>query len=324
MSRHPAPPPFPPTGQYGSYPPPPPRSNQNLIIGVSIGAAVLIIGVVIAIVVANRRPTATAHNESVTQKYQEATDAFSGSSTAGAAATAADTPDVQKAMDEFAAAIRAKDSVAVAAVIDAGRMIDEVEAQGLSGKMSGNDKRQFAAGAGPGMARSIVSNPGMQYKRIEVRKLKPIAGRSEAVAYVRAWLVANYAQTKMRLWVRKTTTGGWQIYDFEDLDGGIRISDFIAGGLAAFAGDIPGAKSALAAMEGVSFPPQIDALRVMMKGLVEIAQGKLRQGPGVLRSGRGAPQGFARDPLLAGDRLQPVQSPRESDRVGAEMYRASR
>src|SRR5439155_14964734 len=106
--------------------------------------------------------------------------------------------------------------------------------------------------------------------------------------------VANGAQTKMRLWVRKTPAAGWQIYDFEDLDGGIRISDFIAGGIAAsagggpppwlqhagnikaviqaaFAGHIPGAKSALAAMEAVSFPPQIDALRTMMKGLVEIA-----------------------------------------------------
>lgn len=285
----------PPNPPSSYYPPPQQGSRNTLIAALSIGGALLVLGIVIAVIIISRRNHATQHTETREQKYAEASKAFSGTP-----ATAADLPGVQKLMDQYAAALRAKDANAVAALFDPRRMIDEIQAQGANNLPTRN-KDQFAAGMMRGMANSMINNPALQYKKVEVRQFKPIAGKAEGAAYARGHM-NNGAQSKMRMWVCKTGSGGtWRIYDFEDLDGGIRISDFVAGAMAssgngapppwlgqaqnlqrvtqaAFSNDIPGAKSALAAMEGVAFPPQIDALRLMMKGVVSVAEGKHQQG----------------------------------------------
>jgi hypothetical protein len=274
-------------------PPPQRQPRRNHLAALLVVGVIAAAAIVLAVVLTNRRPpTATRHDEPAMQRQREISDAFSG----GAAVSEQDHAAIQATFDAFAGAIKAHDATAIAALINAGRMIDEIEAQGLSGKMPAGRKANFAKVGAAGMANSFLNNPAMQFDRFEVRKVRSGASADEAVAYVRCRGGIEDGGGKMRWWVRRNRDGVWQLYDFEDLDSSIRISDFVAMAIAADSaaggtpplwitkgrqfpvllqacakGDMVMAEAALAQMEGGDFHPQLDALRLVMKGIVRTA-----------------------------------------------------
>ena len=178
--------------------------------------------------------TATQHNENRAEKHRDTVNAFSGGP-----AGAEDNAAIQATMDRLVAAVTANDTAALAALIDGPRMGDEIEAQGLAGQMSRRDREQFAKGVPAQLAGAFATNPAMKYSRIEVRRTKTNPAGDEAVVYLRCYGGLGDAGGKLRMWMKRGGDGAWKMYDWEDLDSSIRISDFVAMALAGSAGGGP-------------------------------------------------------------------------------------
>jgi tetratricopeptide (TPR) repeat protein len=150
-------------------------------------------------------------------------------------------------------------------------------------------RRSLVAGLREGIRKSVIQQAGfLQWDTFEIRNIKKLAG-NEAVVIVRHQ-TGDALTLKMRWWVTKEQ-GTWQVFDFEDLDVGLRVSTlasslgaagladpgFIQGvnnlrdALVAIAKEDPDtAERKLRAAAPVKLPTKLEALRYMVSGVVRL------------------------------------------------------
>jgi len=197
---------------------------------------------------------------------------------------------LQAFFDELGAALQAQDPVRVGPCIDTRRMMKEFRRAGLLPGMTPRQEEQFHA-------RFAASAPGgfaqqgqvLHWTLTEIRSVKFLDDPDEALVIARHRVEG--VATKMRWWVRREG-GRWRFYDCEDLDTAIRVST-VVGSLvpnrdlqfpewvkaakwiqpasnALITGNLDEAERILDGIPAVQFPPQIEALRWLFRGLVKL------------------------------------------------------
>lgn len=199
---------------------------------------------------------------------------------------------LEELLSAFGEAIRKANPEKIVASFDAERMVDEVKKLGgFAGLKPGQEKevaKAFATGLGEGFVRfaSLI-----RWSRHEIKQVKYSDDRREAVLTARHWDDEGDS-SKFRWWVQKRD-GRWRIYDFEDLNTGIRSSvilgtlsgkglpgaaisksfERVIGAAQAMQQlDVDTAGKELRAVARVKFPPPLDALRRMLEGVVAFAR----------------------------------------------------
>lgn len=296
LKPSPVPPnPYAPPTDWRSRPPDgirPPRRPSGFLRAVAIGLAILAVGGAIVAYRAARRPKPRPP-ESIQQKYSEMQRAFSTTNPADVDEAAA----IKAALDAYAAAIRRNDVNAAVELLDTERMIDEMRSLGLLGPLSRQNRADLAGGFQAGMRKSL-SQPfnGLRVTGVEIKNIRSL-GATDALVYLRATHEVIPGKLKFRWWVCKRM-GRWRIYDHEDLDSGIRLTNAMGMALAGSGSspqiapwvnhgpklqqamqalaqqDLDGCQKLINELEQVPFPPPIRAIVLMFKGILLNARGE--------------------------------------------------
>jgi predicted Zn-dependent protease len=202
---------------------------------------------------------------------------------------------VQTLFVQLGEAMRAGDRERLGQLFHARRMIQEFRRAGMLRDLPLRQEGQFLEGFKEGMTRAMVnSGKTLGWARTEIRSFKLLADGNEALVITRHR--DNNFLAKMRWWLTQQE-GTWQVYDFEDLDAGLRMSTLMAmllprgGGLpvvppdwaaaapvlqrageALRGGDFPGAERALAQIKDVRLPAPLDAVRWLASGSAKVGQ----------------------------------------------------
>jgi len=154
------------------------------------------------------------------------------------------TPLFEQVRDAF------KGRKSVVAHFDLDRMLDEVKDQGLLPPEVARTRREFLRGMEMGMDRALKQQAELDvWTSFEIRSLKKLQG-NEAVVFVRHQ-AADGTITKMRWWVSKRS-GQWKVYDYEDLDVGMRVTALVGSLVGSLVqGGIQNVQAAALAMKNV-------------------------------------------------------------------------
>lgn len=249
--------------------------------------------VALTLVLALRDAPARRVDETPTQKYSQALRAFgspaSGPADAFAPAGDIDRSAVQRDLSRVASPDTAPNPDRIVACFDTDRMIEDLYDQGLLKHVPRHRLSETAAAFRVGMRRAIGKGSEWDINRIEVRRVVPLPGRRNALAFVRIWL-KDGTNGKARWWIT-CKDGQWRIYDTEDLQAGLRLSNVLVltinsanagGGRAAWfnaipayrdaraalgARDLPAAERELAKLRNVTLPAPLEAQRLLMEGI---------------------------------------------------------
>jgi hypothetical protein len=146
--------------------------------------------------------------------------------------------EVQPFFDELGAALRGGDPERLLEYYNLERMIDEFVAMQVFPKEISNNRRQFVTGMRQGMRQSLGRIAlFLKWDETEIKHLKRLEG-NEAIVITRHRLRGQPGSMKMRWWVTKEQ-GRWQVFDFEDLDSGTRVSTVAASLAAQGVGQLP-------------------------------------------------------------------------------------
>lgn len=122
-------------------------------------------------------------------------------------------------------AMQQRDAGTMAAHFDVERMYDELVIQQVLPPQLRGD-RTMIRGMRQGLGNALQGQAALlEWDRFEIRSVKKLSN-SEAAVIVRHHLIRD-AVLKMRWWVTNAS-GTWKIYDFEDLDMGLRQSTSMA------------------------------------------------------------------------------------------------
>ena len=231
---------------------------------------------------------------------QQAVAAFSATAPAGGAtAAAADASEHRAAVESlvrnFRDVVGGKGNLRAADVFDSERLLDEVAQHSPPvRRMGARDRADFVRAFEGGFTSQLGKQPVFQWDKCDVKRVAahPVASK-ELVLYLRARLAAG-VDAKLRWWLHRRD-GRWRVYDFEDLDGGVRVSRLIAtvvtpGGdvapwssampnlqqavAAIQSGNVDDAEKALRRLDAVQLPPEIDALRHVAWCSVHLGRGE--------------------------------------------------
>jgi len=196
------------------------------------------------------------------------------------------------------AAFRAQDGDQVILHFDVERMAEEFLALAPDVVTTRKDRGEFTRGLKTGMKGSVAKwSQAFQWRSFEIRSVKKLSDM-EAMAIIRHEH-PTLGTLKMRWWVSRRE-GTWKIFDYEDLDSGMRWSIIAASmmrqGIGQMAGlahslstlneavqafvaqDVDAAERKLKQIAGVNLPREIDALRHTVTGAVLIRRGEFKQG----------------------------------------------
>jgi predicted Zn-dependent protease len=202
---------------------------------------------------------------------------------------------------DLGVALRARDGERVLRHFNTDRMVEELKAQNVLPFGGVRNPQQFAAGMRQGMKQSLANhNSLLAYTSFEIRSVKKLPDH-EAVVIVRHR--DGSLTSKMRWWVTGRS-GTWQVYDFEDLDTGMRVSTIIgvitAGGFnnlgetmravnglrdateALLKEDLDTADRKLKEIAAIQLPKQISAVRFLATAAVQIGRGDFKTALGTL------------------------------------------
>jgi predicted Zn-dependent protease len=193
--------------------------------------------------------------------------------------------------DDLGADLRAEDGDRILAHFDLERMVEEFAAVTPLPLRTAKSRRDFVSGMRRGMGASMAKQaPLLQWTTSEIRHTKKLHD-SEMVVVVRHKHTSG-ASLKMRWWVTRRE-GAWKIYDYEDLNMGIRVSTNVATLVAQSVGKLPetalavktlaeaiqtvalqgnldAAEQKLEQIERVKLPTQFEAMRFFAKGLIHL------------------------------------------------------
>jgi predicted Zn-dependent protease len=208
---------------------------------------------------------------------------------------------LQVLFTDLGAALRARDGERVLRHFNTNRMVEELKAQNVLPFGGVRNPQQFAAGMRQGMKQSLANhNSLLAYTSFEIRSVKKLLDH-EAVVIVRHR--DGSLTSKMRWWVTGRS-GTWQVYDFEDLDTGLRVSTIIgvitAGGFnnlgetmrginglrdaseALLKEDLDTAERKLKEIADIQLPKQIAAVRFLATAAVQVGRGDFKTALGTL------------------------------------------
>jgi uncharacterized protein HemY len=247
------------------------------------------------------RQAAVAEDEG--QRRQEVRDAFRGQ---GLPVAGEKAQELQRLFEELGAALRAGDQDRIMDHFDLDRMFEELVGLEALPPAVIRDRRNTVRGLRTGLGQAMKRQAGLfNWDGFEVRSAKQL-GADEAVVIVRHQAQQGVT-LKMRWWVTRRS-GGWMIYDLEDLDTSLRLSAAMAIAAAAGPGNFPGlsraasgvreaivaltqedvdtAERKLRAVAGVRLPPKLDALRWMAHGLLGLHRGQFQEALDALERAR--------------------------------------
>jgi tetratricopeptide (TPR) repeat protein len=300
-----------------SIPPPlPPRSNRRVpvrpVVPIPVkpesgalpwfigGGVVLLILAVAGFVVfrsAQSHALPARENVTVQEKHEQTKAAFVEND---AAAGSADTPVISAALDRFNNIIIAGDPASADSVFDVNRLVDELERMGALDSISADQRAGFKRGIAEGARKGLVKQcASLIWTGHKVKKVSLSSDRREAVVYD---LEQHFGGTgtsryisKMRLWLRNDD-GVWKIWDFEDLNTGMRVSSIIASMVGSVGGstniqamqsalvdikampgfvqarDWPALDRTLKRLDSMSLPVEFVAVRYMFHAVSDVKQ----------------------------------------------------
>ncbi len=203
---------------------------------------------------------------------------------------------VTPVLDELGASLRAGNPGRIMVKFDLDRMMDELAAANGGAELLRNTRTRndFRRGLAQGFGQSLAQRGVVfHWDQTEVRKIKQL-NEDEAVVIARH-KHPNGVSLKMRWWMTRRN-GDWQIYDFEDLDAGSRVSSEMAVLLGQGIGkaveigssvkiiveaiqavvmeDVDGAEQKLAQVKGVQLPPRFESTRQLATGMVLLHRAK--------------------------------------------------
>ncbi len=210
--------------------------------------------------------------------------------------------ELQPLFTDLGAAFRAANADKLELYFDVERLAEEFFALAPGALPNANQRRGFVRGMQLGLKQGLVRQAALiQWNGFEIRNVKKLNDR-EAVVIVRHAHPMN-GTLKIRWWVTRRE-GTWKVFDFEDLDSGMRISTVIAsvtqnglGNVSALsraatalseamqalqAGDLDTADKKLQLMAGLPLPTEFDALRHMLTGAIRIQRGLFQEALGEL------------------------------------------
>jgi len=281
-----------------------------LVIGGSLVCAAGLIGFIVLVkTVAERRAAARARAD------EERARVFAAERDAGraeaAAVFAAPTRPAPAEESEFAAvfnglgrALERGDVAAVNRAFDGDRMIQELDQIGVFARAPGNDRAGLRAGMRKGIDEKfgsmLVANEMARWARTEVRHVRWSSDRREAMIIgVHRSGDGDELPLRFRWWL-VSRPGGWRVYDFEDMQVGLRATRLIsalvtpemierigrnplafqtamAGIRDAIAlaakGDFEGAATALAPARPGPWPPEVRAIIELVEGMILVGRG---------------------------------------------------
>lgn len=192
---------------------------------------------------------ATAETEEKRSESIEA--AFVNSDGGGSGTIAADRPEFRE-LDGFfgtlGAAARKSDRGAYFEHLSANAMVRYLETKGLAKMKSEGERKSLEKGIEQGLTNSM---PRMAFDRHVLVRVEETAP-GQVVAFTRNYDQEMEVVTKMRWWLVKEK-GGWKVYDFEDLDQGLRTSSLLG--------------AALSGMIGGELPPWMENFGKISRGL---------------------------------------------------------
>jgi tetratricopeptide (TPR) repeat protein len=199
---------------------------------------------------------------------------------------------------ELGAALHGRNQKRIVDQFDLDRMYDEIIAQPGLPRHLVADRRSFIQGIRIGFGRAITEQAVfLEWTKTEVKHIRKLTG-NEAILIARH-SINNQTSVKMRWWITKRP-GQWKVFDFEDLDTGLRFSAtaaiVVAGGMkdahamgtavtnlrdaladVIIRKDAASATQKLRLAEGVKLPAQLEAFRSMVTGIVRLNQGKAEE-----------------------------------------------
>ena len=214
--------------------------------------------------------------------------------------TRSEAAEFESLLGRINTAMQRQNAVALLALFDTERLFTEIVRQSR-GRLPLAARDGFMQGFQKG-ASSVIFNPLFHWDRTEIRRVRWSGDRKEAViiaVHKQAIPIDEAPQTitfKIRWWLVHRP-GGWKVFDYEDLDGGIRATALIAtlitpdvltrqpqirGALLALRdaqaaivrGDVDAVEQALARCRGVDLPAPISALVSLLEGGVQIRRGR--------------------------------------------------
>lgn len=220
------------------------------------------------------------------QRQQEVVQAFQGEP---APLDEETTASLKELFDGLGAAFQKRDGNALIGHFDLDRMLDEFLAQGTVPPHLRGQRDSFIRGMRTGLQRGLTQNAAlMQWHVTEIRSAKKLPN-GDLVVIARHRDDANL-RVKMRWWVTRRGNA-WRVYDYEDLDMGMRASALF-GAIAAFphgdilrmARDVQVLQEAMVAIvsqedadtaarklqriAGTQFPKPLEAVREVVAALV--------------------------------------------------------
>jgi tetratricopeptide (TPR) repeat protein len=228
--------------------------------------------------------------------------------------------ETQPLFDALGKSFRDRDGAAIASHFDADRMVDELFAQGFVPNMLPRDRRDLVRilyqRLGPGLLRSAAF---FEWTATEVRHVNKLEG-NEAEIMVRHQ--SGDGILRVRWWVTKRQ-GFWQVFDFEELNLGMRFSSAMAAikevplgdmrqvGEAAqqladamqdlvVKQDVNAADLKLQRIAGVKLPAKIEGVRQMATANVRFVQGKFEEALAAASKAHAAHPGMPGLSLLKG------------------------
>ncbi len=104
------------------------------------------------------------------------------------------------------------------------RMLQEFERMGILTRVLERQRRAFSEGLQRGILRSLShTDAPIGWREVEVKHIRPADLPGEIVIYTRHRSERRNATAHFRWWLKRTGKR-WQIYDYQDLDSGIRFS----------------------------------------------------------------------------------------------------
>jgi tetratricopeptide (TPR) repeat protein len=198
---------------------------------------------------------------------------------------------------ELGAAIRAADTHRINACLNSERLVDELARAGVFANLGLQGDQRIRNTVRDGMRTKFAATLALKkdyfvWDRCEIRKVRLARDGSEAVVMAMHFLEVDgdSISVPMRWWMIRGGAG-WQIYDFEELQMGLRISSAMAAAAtpdaiwrgpelqqvgqvfheiyqAVSTEDFPAADLALAKIRGKDLPRPFRAVRSMMEALV--------------------------------------------------------
>lgn len=274
-------------------PPKPVRTSRGLNLRIVFGVAglfILLMGVLFFLPSKNwpqRQQKGSPFAEAPEERREDVKEAFRPQGPQAEDARARDLRGLFEALGE---GYRTGDSERIISQFNLERVMDDMVAQNVAPREATRDRTAFLRGMRTGMSRSLAQQSALiSWESTEIRQIKSLSA-DEAVVIARHRR-ANGVTLKYRWWVTRIS-GSWRVYDFENLDMGVRMSAMFAEAarlgefraaeirpatqaihaalMALNQDDLDQAREKIRLAKGAKLPASLEAQRLMVTAMIHV------------------------------------------------------